>query len=50
MFFQWIDRNGEVSNVFTFTDRNGQGAMALGHNSMMPHSIRGKVSDDKEGL
>lgn len=35
--------------MFTFTDRNGQGATALGHNSMMPHSIRGKVSDDKEG-
>ena len=56
MFFQWIDRNGVASEIFTFSDRNGSGANnsatafpSMSHNAMMPHSIRGKVTDDDEG-
>jgi len=56
MFFRWKDRNNVRSRVFAFTDRNGsgnnpgRGALgALGHNAMMAHSIRGKVSATQEG-
>jgi len=57
-FFQWRDRNGEFSKTFAFTDRNGGGNNpggnknihpALSHNTMMPHSIRGKVNAENEG-
>lgn len=54
-FFKWRDRNGDFSKVFAFSDRNGGGNdparphPALGHNVMMPHSIRGKVTDTREG-
>lgn len=55
-FFTWRDRRGNFSDTFAFTDRNGGGnnparspAPALGHNVMMPHSIRGKVSPANEG-
>ncbi|MFN0059690.1 MAG: hypothetical protein ACKVX7_14630 [Planctomycetota bacterium] len=53
--FQWRDMNGDFSQVFSFTDRNGggnnpaHGLPSLSHNVMMPHSIRGKVSDENEG-
>jgi len=55
VFFQWEDRFGQLSQRFTFTDRNGQGsnpnagAPSLSHNSIMAHSIRGKVAPTKEG-
>ncbi len=56
MFFQWIDRNGVFSDIFTFSDRNGQGVNpaqavhpSMSHNVMMPHSIRGKVDSTDEG-
>jgi len=58
-FFRWYDRNGDVSDVFAFSDRNGNGnnpgvdgrgeLPAMAHNIMAPHSIRGKVESDKEG-
>jgi len=53
MFFRWEDRRNDRSRVFAFSDRNGGGnasALAsLGHNALMAHSIRGKVSPSKEG-
>lgn len=59
VFFGWRDRHRDNSRVFAFTDRNGHGNNpgaggqgqfpALSHNVMMPHSIRGKVSSNKEG-
>lgn len=56
VFFRWRDRNGAFSQIFTFSDRNGQGAdtsvtnyPSLAHNFVFQHSIRGKVSDTKEG-
>ena len=54
-FFTYRDRNDNTSQVFTFSDRNAQGSNpavgfpALGHNKIMPHSIRGKVSATNEG-
>jgi len=58
-FFRYYDREGTESPVFTFSDRNGNGnnpnqdgrgpLPALGHNVMMPHSIRGKVDERNEG-
>ena len=54
-FFQYRDRNGNDSQVFAFSDRNGHGNNpaishpGLSHNVMMPHSIRGKVSSTNEG-
>src|SRR5690606_39888007 len=46
--------------IFAFTDRQGNGNQpnvdgrgphgALSHNVMMPHSIRGRVTNDKEGV
>jgi len=55
VFFRWRDKRGIRSQVFSFSDRNGKGndpavaLPALSHNAMMPHSIRGKVTSDKEG-
>jgi hypothetical protein len=55
-FFGWFDRHGDLSQVRPFTDRNGGGNNSLtssypslAHNFIMPHSIRGKVRDDREG-
>jgi len=55
VFFRWQDKNGTLSRVFSFTDRNGQGNNpavpypSLSHNAIMAHSIRGKVSAAREG-
>ena len=56
MFFQWEDKEGDESEIFAFSDRNGQGANPFGathpslsHNAMMPHSIRGRVTSENEG-
>ncbi|MGE3164948.1 MAG: hypothetical protein AB7O52_08580 [Planctomycetota bacterium] len=56
VFFKYRDLNGDFSQIFSFSDRNARGANpaeaahpALSHNSMMPHSIRGRVTDDDEG-
>ena len=55
-FFRYEDQQGDFSETFAFTDRNGGGANvlatdhpSLSHNVMMPHSIRGKVDVDNEG-
>jgi len=55
MFFRWEDRQNTRSDVFAFSDRNSNGNdpatafQALGHNAMMAHSIRGKVTSTNEG-
>lgn len=56
VFFRWRDRNGVFSQIFAFSDRNGNGAStavtnypSLAHNFVFQHSIRGKVSDTQEG-
>ncbi len=59
MFFRYTDLNGIESEVFAFTDRNGNGNNpniagrgafgALAHNKIMPHSVRGKVTTNDEG-
>jgi hypothetical protein len=59
VFYNWLDRNDQLSQTFSFTDRRGYGNNggsggqnafgALSHNVMMPHSIRGKVASNKEG-
>jgi hypothetical protein len=59
MFFRYTDLNGDTSNVFAFTDRNGNGNNpneggrgafgALAHNKISPHSIRGKIDNNNEG-
>jgi hypothetical protein len=52
VFFQWEDRQDNLSRVFSFTDRNGVGSGALGalgHNALMAHSIRGRVTSSREG-
>ena len=58
-FFQYEDLNNNNSDIYAFTDRNGNGNNpnvdgrnafgALSHNSMMPHSIRGRVTETNEG-
>ncbi|MEM7233306.1 MAG: hypothetical protein AAF517_14105 [Planctomycetota bacterium] len=55
-FFQYKDRQNNLSQVFSFSDRHGNGNNpdravhpSLSHNVMMPHSIRGRVSDTNEG-
>ncbi len=59
VFFQYRDINEHFTKVFSFSDRRGAGAMqqpggspfpSLTHNLMMPHSIRGRVTADKEGV
>jgi hypothetical protein len=55
VFFRYTDINGDRTPVFAFSDRNGQGANpsrvtpSLGHNALMAHSIRGRVSPTNEG-
>jgi len=55
VFFQYRDRNLLFSQIFAFTDRNGggndpaNGLGALGHNALLAHSIRGRVSSTNEG-
>jgi len=59
MFFRYVDLNGIESQVFAFSDRNGNGNNpniagrgafgALAHNKIMPHSVRGKVTANQEG-
>lgn len=59
VFYRYTDLNGNTSNVFAFSDRNGNGnnpniggrnaLPALGQNVMMAHSIRGKVTGANEG-
>ncbi|MCA8948737.1 MAG: hypothetical protein KDE27_04500 [Planctomycetes bacterium] len=59
VFFRYLDINGDRTPVFAFSDRNSQGANpaqngarpfpALGHNALMQHSIRGRVSSTNEG-
>ncbi len=55
VFFQYEDINNDLSKIFAFSDRNARGAdpavgnPSLSHNTMMPHSIRGRVDDDNEG-
>ena len=60
VFWRYVDLNGNTSDVFAFADRLGEGNNprivngvetfpALSQNQMMPHSIRGKVTNDNEG-
>lgn len=55
VFYQYKDLNGVRSQVFAFSDREGRGAgtavpfPSLGHNFMLAHSIRGKVTATDEG-
>jgi len=56
MFFRYEDLNDNRSDVFAFSDRNGKGNNrlvtafpSLSHNSMMPHSIRGRQTSTNEG-
>ncbi len=56
VFFRYTDINGDRTPVFAFSDRNAQGANtvarpypSLGHNALMAHSIRGRVSSTNEG-
>ena len=55
VFFAWEDRNNNLSQVFSFSDRQGAGANpaagfgSMSHNSIMAHSVRGKVASNKEG-
>ncbi|MBX3462245.1 MAG: hypothetical protein KF830_03670 [Planctomycetes bacterium] len=55
VFFRYTDINGDRTRVFAFTDRNGGGANpsrpypSLGHNALMAHSIRGRVTATNEG-
>jgi len=58
-FYRYTDINGQESQVLAFGDRNGNGNNpgldgrnqfpALNHNTMMAHSIRGKVQNNNEG-
>jgi len=55
VFYQWRDRQGQFTDVVAFTDRSGKGNNpaqpfgSLGHNALLQHSIRGKVSSTQEG-
>lgn len=60
MFFQYQDIQGNFSDVFAFTDRSGFGNVpddagrnvfpALAHNKIAPHSTRGRVTGQYEGV
>jgi hypothetical protein len=56
VFFQWEDRNNQLSRRFSFSDRKGMGNNdapsgypSLSHNAIMAHSIRSKVDAQREG-
>jgi hypothetical protein len=56
VFFRWEDKNGTLTKVYAFSDRDGKGNdpadspfPALAHNALMSHAIRGKVGPTKEG-
>lgn len=57
VFYQWQDRNGQLSRRFEFSDRRGMGNSpdapsglpSLSHNAIMAHSIRGKIDATHEG-
>jgi hypothetical protein len=55
VYYQFRDRNGVFSQIFASTDRHGDGNNpskpfgSLGHNALLSHSIRGRVSAAKEG-
>ncbi len=59
VFYAYTDLNGATSQVFSFSDRNGNGNNpnfqgrnahpSLGFNQMAAHSIRGKVTATQEG-
>ncbi|MEQ1566947.1 MAG: hypothetical protein ABMA64_14995 [Myxococcota bacterium] len=58
-FYRFVDRNGNLAEGLTFSDRNGLGNNpnyggtgafpALDHNRIAPHSIRGKQAGNYEG-
>jgi len=56
MFYRYRDIARTQSQVFAFSDRNGMGNNpsasfpALGHNAIMAHSIRGRVTPQNEGV
>ncbi|MBL8856971.1 MAG: hypothetical protein JNL28_00485 [Planctomycetes bacterium] len=56
VFFQWKDKNNQLSRRFGFSDKNASGTgpgtsgyPSLSHNAIMAHSIRGRVTATKEG-
>mgnify|MGYP003859691489 CR=1 FL=1 len=56
VFFQWEDKNNQLSRRFGFSDRLAAGTgpgtsgfPSLSHNAIMAHSIRGRVNTTKEG-
>ncbi|HTF86946.1 MAG TPA: hypothetical protein VK843_00960 [Planctomycetota bacterium] len=55
VFYKYEDKNNVVSQVFTFSDRNSAGTNpaagfgSMSHNSLMAHSVRGKVTTQNEG-
>ena len=58
MFYRYTDQDNVATPVFAFSDRSGNGnnptldrddLPSLGHDVMMPHSIRGRVSAQNEG-
>ena len=59
VFYAYTDLNGDTSDVFAFSDRNGEGNNpnyqnrnahpSLGMYQMSAHSIRGRVTQNKEG-
>ena len=58
-FYRYVDQNNNLAAGITFSDRNGLGANpnyngagafpAMSHNSIAPHSIRGKQTGANEG-
>ncbi len=60
MFFRYQDLNGDETDVFAFSDLNGNGNNpdyqgrgpfgSLSHNRIFPHSIRGRVTPNYEGV
>jgi hypothetical protein len=55
VYYQYTDLNGQASQIFASTDRHGDGNNpakpygSLGHNALLAHSIRGRVTNTKEG-
>ena len=60
MFYRYLDLNNNLSNTFAFTDRNGNGNNpleggrnqfpGLQHNRILPHSTRGRIDANNEGV